>query len=926
MANPWLLLVAIPLLAVVIIGFFFLPKQKRFRTKNIISFSLHIVLCFVISLAFADIQFLNVSSETEVLAVVDCSASTEKSAEKIDSVLDTLYDEATKDKGTKVGVVAFGKNQEMFIQPGDKSVWKNHSIQEVFDEQKIDGSATDLKNALLYANEQFQDDVVRKMVIISDGNQTDNDAIDVLDTLLSNSVYIDAVSIDDTEFDEFAITGLEYTAHAYVGLPQSVKVSVKSTKQANVNVDLICLNKNDVPENKTIQSKAITISRGLNVIAFDLPYQEEASYSYQVQIEGDDALFDVFKENNVAFFEQDFRNDTHVLFIGSKENGNKDLYLLKSNNVFGTEATFDAYIDPSDVPYKIPDLIQYDEIVISDFDISNLNKSDEFIANLRTVVNDYGKSLVTYGATNISDADLAENYYDMLPVQYDSDDAKAVVLVIDCSYSMETDNRLEKAKQGCNAVLDSLKDTDFISIIGFSDDTEVKQSLTSCANRAKVKKAISSLELIGGTTMNPALRAAYSQLQNSKVENKYVITLTDGDPFDSETDLKRSVVAMSDDNIICSFINISNNSTSAISLLKSLSRYGGGDYIYCSNANQLVSAMTDAVVENEDQIEIPQEGSAIAIRTPEDPALISQVDETNPDQPKFSYMNDFNSLDGFNYCRIKNAATTVLTTQYVKEKEDDESSESDDGIMSSAVATIPIYAYWNFGKGKVSSFTASLTKNNWTSNFFLNSNGVTLLKNQAKETLPNNSSHDLVNMTYSNNGVTSDVYVTASDESKTGTIHAIVTSPSGTIDEYEFIYDGKQYVSDFKTGEVGAYNVKVSYTYSDYDDNGKVIEITVTSENNIYFDYSKEYDFFSVDETNKDVLDKLSEKNGNLYHDEYRYGIKDSEIQFRNYISSMLWFILASVILFLIDIFVRKSDFKNLKKKMQPQMEIGRIN
>ena len=64
--NPWLLFLMIPLVALVIVGFFLMRKEKRYTKKNIISLSLHLVMAVLISFAFADPQYLAIDKETQV--------------------------------------------------------------------------------------------------------------------------------------------------------------------------------------------------------------------------------------------------------------------------------------------------------------------------------------------------------------------------------------------------------------------------------------------------------------------------------------------------------------------------------------------------------------------------------------------------------------------------------------------------------------------------------------------------------------------------------------------------------------------------------------------------------------------------------------------------------------------------------------------
>ena len=69
--NPWLLFLIIPLVILIVVGFFMMKKEKRYTKKNIISFSLHLVIAVLISVAFADPSYLTIDKETELYILVD---------------------------------------------------------------------------------------------------------------------------------------------------------------------------------------------------------------------------------------------------------------------------------------------------------------------------------------------------------------------------------------------------------------------------------------------------------------------------------------------------------------------------------------------------------------------------------------------------------------------------------------------------------------------------------------------------------------------------------------------------------------------------------------------------------------------------------------------------------------------------------------
>lgn len=882
--NPYLFFVLIPLVAVVLVGFFLLPKQKRGRTKNIISLVLHLVMAVTLTLAFVDIQFIHSSNNTELYILADASVSSKKEAEKMNNIIKEVYDKAGAVSGTKVGVIAFGKDQEVMAKAGSKF----SSIENT----KVDGSATDLYSALNFTYDQFDKEAIKRIVIVSDGNQTDNNAIEALDNLLSNNVYIDTVSINESKYDEVAITGVEYTDHAFTGRDETVKISIKSKKSAEIQVQIQSGGEivQTFEDDKEDPDGMLSVNPGLNVFQTTIRSDVDGSKDYEVVItKGGN---DTYAENNKFTFTQDYSSTFKVLFLSDNQD---DVDMAKALNLYKDDEIDDSYIGMTAVPYMVADLVKYDEIVLSNIDVTKLDNSPEFITNLNTVVSKYGKSLVTYGSTYTGGGlNDVTNYSDMLPVQYESDDGKAIVLLIDNSGSMDTDNRISMAKKGAIAILDKLSEKDYISVITFESNTKVVQPLTSATNKTTISRAINKIKSEGGTEMGDGLREAYAQLKNSKSENKYVITLSDGDPFDDASTLKRIVRTMAADNIVCSFINITN--PSGATLLRSLANYGNGVYYYCRSAAQLTNVMLTSVVDDIDNPVINVESAVQISSTANNDAVLENV-------------SLLPNVGGYYYGRIRPQATTVLTVQYAKEVELDDSGET-----TTAIATVPLYAYWDYGMGRVCSFTTDLVGDK-SADFTSDPEGQTFLKNMVKQALPKRNTHNVLNMTYKNNGKTSTIYVTASDATKSGVVKATVTDAAGnvTADGVELYYNGSTYQANVPTGTVGDYKVHLEYTYNEVGANGQTVSVEAEPvDYPLHFDYSSEYDVF--EDNNTQLLYQLSRANGTMNHDSYDYKVSNEELSFKSYRPTLVFFLFASVIIFLIDVLVRKTDFKAKKK------------
>ncbi|MCQ2799411.1 MAG: VWA domain-containing protein [Bacilli bacterium] len=890
--NPWYALIAIPLVAITIIFFFRLPKMKRKWTKNLISLGLHFLIAATLTLTFVDIQYLYSSKETELVVLADVSDSQKDSMEDINNVITKLY--SKKDNATKICVVAYAKECKVVTDFGGS--YKD-GIKAVFNEEKFDKTSTNIEKALKFANTKYSEESVKRLLVVSDGIETDGRASNVLDELLNNEVMIDCVyTKGDTSFNEIAITKVDYVDRVFLNRDQKVEVTVRTFKEAQIHVSIM---QNDV----VFDAADVQINRGNNKIEFALPTDVTGEFTYKVNISnkaGTPTLDDHYVENNTVTFNQDVTDKFKVLILKNEESKNMKQVFVDMG-VFSASTDVTEYYYKSNALYEqlghfaLDRLLSFDEFVFYDVNVKDIPHYAEFIPNLFTCVATYGKTLQNFGDTNLREIDgneMLETYASMLPLQLESSDEKAVVLNIDVSGSM-SGNPLDQAKAGAIACLDILNDSDYIGIVNFSDTGTVIQPLTSLNNATQVEQNINSMQTIGGTQMNAGLEKCEELLANTTFEYKYVITLSDGEPFERDDEIITQVQKMADQNIVCSFINIDN--PSGETLLTTLADAGYGEYYFCNNVNDLVDIMIAAVDIKTLSNQVSNKDCPVQVAIKEDPTVEGVNEE------------DLVPLRGYYVARRKNDATTVLTTQY----------QIVDHGQVVGTTTVPLFSYWKFGKGSVCAFTSNL--GNWSSVFRSTQSAKKFFRNAWDVMLPERASHDLLQFTYDTHGATTDVHVFAGESVKPvdliGKSNVVLEmSEPGKTEKVSFqlVYDGTQYSANIPTEMVGTYKCHIKYVEKKQLINLEVIDNPIgEGDFDLYFNYSSEYNVFDLSEG--DLLYKIATNSENVKINDANYEALGAEIENRSYRSTNMWFLLGTLALFLADVFVRKGEPKRKK-------------
>ena len=189
--NAYLLLIAVPLIVLFTVPFVIAVRKENRNGHNIASMVMHVAMAIIIAFAAAGTSVTSVLTRTEIYVVADVSYSANKNLDTIDNYIRRL----NLPKNSKVGLICFGKDYELVCAPDDLSRIKSVKTAEV------DDSQTNIAEALDYAGTLFNRDVIKRVVLITDGRQTDErDGYAMrraVDSLENRDIKVDAIFLDE---------------------------------------------------------------------------------------------------------------------------------------------------------------------------------------------------------------------------------------------------------------------------------------------------------------------------------------------------------------------------------------------------------------------------------------------------------------------------------------------------------------------------------------------------------------------------------------------------------------------------------------------------------------------------------------------------------------------------------------------------------
>ena len=275
-------------------------------------------------------------------------------------------------------------------------------------------------------------------------------------------------------------------------------------------------------------------------------------------------------------------------------------------------------------------------------------------------------------------------------------------LIIDKSGSMSGEaggvSKLTLAKEAAMKALENLREVDEISLIAFDDTFEEVVPLQKVGDKNAIKEKISGIQIMGGTSIYPALEGGYKIQKESNAKIKHTILLTDGEdgmPYAAYAEL---LAGFNSNNITLSTVAVGEGANQT--LLGDLATVGKGRSYYTDMYTDIPRIFAKEVLLSAGTYIINEEFTPSILSNHE---ILSGV-KTSEGIP---------SLLGYIGTSIKEDAIEILRSNH------DE----------------PILAARQYGLGKTVSWTSDIS-GQWSRNYLTWNYGAQLVKNMIFYTIP----------------------------------------------------------------------------------------------------------------------------------------------------------------------------------------------
>ena len=639
-------------------GYAGLPK-----VRGLMSLWVRLCLLALFAMVLAEPRAVRSKDVMSVLYVVDVSDSIRESS--VDASLHYVANsQKSKRTNDEAGLILFGKTPAVELPP--RMTYTFEAIN-----SQLERGATNVEQALSLAAAMLPEDNQGRIVLLSDGSQTEGSLARVLDDLKSRDIAVDVRPIDYTYTREVWLERLE--------LPQSVKLG--ETYEAAMILSSLAAGHGTLTlrENgQVIAEQPVDYQAGKSRFTVPIALRTPGYYEYTATIDvskDDDSL----RQNNTVMNYIFVDGEGKTLLVTDPQGDPRDWQKLEQA-IREAERSVETIVS-DDLPRDAAPLRSYDCILFVNvphdaFDALQLQALKDSVYN-------FGVGFVMVGGKNSFGPggwhrSIVE---DILPVTMDVSQRKVLpkgalaIILHTCEFP-------EGNTWGKRITLQAIKvlgAQDEVGVLAFDykDGEKWVVELRPAGEFDQIKPLIDGAETGDMPSFASTMEKGLAGLQDSDASAKHMIIISDGDPQPAPPPLVQKFI---DSKISVSTVAVFPHGGNEISNMRILAETTGGRYYFPQDPNHLPAIFI-------------KESKTLKRTMIRNEQITPEVNFASPILKGLDTMPD---LKGYVLTTARDRAMTILKSPPDKE----DPSQVD-----------PLLAVWQYGLGKTAAFTSDLSPN-----------------------------------------------------------------------------------------------------------------------------------------------------------------------------------------------------------------------
>lgn len=639
------------------------------RIRGQVALWARFLLLGLFAFALAEPRAVRSRDVLSVMYVVDVSDSI-TSASSDQAIQYVTASVNTKPGRDEAGLSIFGKGPAVELPPR-----ASFPFEGVFN-SRIDGGATNLEQALSLAAAMLPAENAGRLVLITDGVQTEGSLSRLMDDFRARNLPVDVLPIDYSYEKEVWLERLE--------LPQQVKLG--ETYEAATLLSALTPGEGTlvVRENGQVVAEVpVTYQAGKNRISIPISLRSPGYYEYTATIETNPTNDSLAQNNtvlNYIFVEGEGRVLLVVDPFGEERDHQKLAEVLRSGERAVDVVNADTF--PSDAASLMPyDCVVFVNVPNDQFDAVQLRA-------LRDAVYDLGMGFLMVGGENSFGPGGYQRTVveDILPVSMDVTQKKvlpkgALALIL---HTCEFPEGNTYAKRITKEAIKTLSEQDEAGVLAYTENGEEWVfDLTPVSQYETMVPKINGANIGDMPSFARTMELGLAGLKKNDASTKHMIIISDGDPQPPPPAMIQDYI---DSKISISMVAIFPHGGEDISKMRAIATATGGRYYFPQDPNQLP------------QIFI-KEAKTLRRSMLQQREFTPEIEFPSPILKGVEAMPE---LKGYVLTTAKDAPAMTVLRVPPDEKEPDQLD--------------PLLVVWQHGLGKTAAWTSDFSAN-WASNW-----------------------------------------------------------------------------------------------------------------------------------------------------------------------------------------------------------------
>ena len=525
--------------------------------------------------------------------------------------------------------------------------------------RSINQGATNLESVMARAFRSFDPRYLKRLVLISDGNETAGNVSRLLGEARENGVRVFTLPATVRGDGDSWVESIDLPDELREREPVTATVRVFSRMASTATVAI-------VSDDQTLETREVRLEPGLNEVDFDVRLSVEGAGTLSGQLQSED---DPLGLNDLHTQAISVGARPRILYVEGRLASAQ--YLRDALSSEGMDVTV---VGPESLPATAEALDNFDLMLMSDVSRDALGSRQ--VNAILEYVRDVGGGFIfaagesSYGDEGYEGSQIEE----VLPIWFQVTEERkdlALIIVLDKSYSM-VGPKLELSKEAAKAALELLEPTHSFGLVTFDDTPYLTVPLQLAVDKPRINDFISRIIAGSQTNIYPALETAFNALADSEAEVRHVILLSDGKTYADAYEELVSLMSASD--ITVSTVAVGQEADRE--LLGSIATWGQGRSYFIQDAERVPQVFIQET-QIASQSTLVEEAVQTTVTTSIEAFTDVDLDAAPP-------------LRGYVRTLAKETAEVLIQ------------SESED----------PLLARWRYGLGRTAAFTSDV-KNRW---------------------------------------------------------------------------------------------------------------------------------------------------------------------------------------------------------------------